>query len=220
MSDHWRSLLYPLGFIASFFFFARMILQWVASEKRGHSHTPRLFWYLSLCGNALMALHTLVQIQFPICLMQASNGVIAWRHLRPRHPLWHVVCALILSCALICGLFFLQGFWNGSQEWIRTPVMPWAQSNHTEVSVLWPVIGYTGTSLFGMRFFLQWWYIERKKALDLGPLFWWASLIGTVMALSYFIRISDWVNILGYGTGIIPYARNLVLLRRRQQNVA
>lgn len=39
---------------------ARFVLQWLATERQGHSHFPRAFWWLSLLGNALLlgyALH-------------------------------------------------------------------------------------------------------------------------------------------------------------------
>ncbi|MCC7011642.1 MAG: lipid-A-disaccharide synthase N-terminal domain-containing protein [Planctomycetes bacterium] len=36
------------------FWSARFVLQWWASERAGESHFPRLFWWLSLVGNALL----------------------------------------------------------------------------------------------------------------------------------------------------------------------
>jgi lipid-A-disaccharide synthase-like uncharacterized protein len=41
------------GFTAQFVFFLRFVVQWVVSEKRGQSHVPVSFWYLSLAGGLM-----------------------------------------------------------------------------------------------------------------------------------------------------------------------
>ena len=38
---------------------SRFVLQWWASERAAHSHFPRLFWWLSLAGNALLLAYAL-----------------------------------------------------------------------------------------------------------------------------------------------------------------
>ena len=37
----------------------RFVVQWVASERAGESHFPRMFWWLSLVGNALLLAYTI-----------------------------------------------------------------------------------------------------------------------------------------------------------------
>ncbi len=45
-----------LGFVSQAVFSSRFIVQWYASERTGHAHFPRSFWWLSLVGNiGLMA---------------------------------------------------------------------------------------------------------------------------------------------------------------------
>jgi lipid-A-disaccharide synthase len=48
----------------------------------------------------------------------------------------------------------------------------------------------------------------------LGAQFWWLSLVGDLMTLAYFTQIYDPVNIVGPALGLIPYIRNLMLLRQ------
>ncbi|MEZ5974206.1 MAG: lipid-A-disaccharide synthase N-terminal domain-containing protein [Planctomycetota bacterium] len=33
---------------------SRFVLQWLASERRGESHFPVYFWWLSLLGNGML----------------------------------------------------------------------------------------------------------------------------------------------------------------------
>ena len=38
---------------------SRFVVQWVLSEREGHSHFPRAFWWISLVGNALLLAYAL-----------------------------------------------------------------------------------------------------------------------------------------------------------------
>ena len=42
------------GFGAQAVFTARFLVQWIASERRGKSHIPLAFWYLSLLGAVML----------------------------------------------------------------------------------------------------------------------------------------------------------------------
>jgi len=44
--------------------------------------------------------------------------------------------------------------------------------------------------------------------------FWWGSLFGGLMLFAYFIWRKDIVGILGQSTGLLIYARNLILIYR------
>ena len=39
-----------IGFIGQGLFASRFIFQWIYSEKKGESHIPLIFWYLSIFG--------------------------------------------------------------------------------------------------------------------------------------------------------------------------
>lgn len=38
---------------------SRFIVQWIATERRGESHFPRSFWWISLVGNSLLLAYTI-----------------------------------------------------------------------------------------------------------------------------------------------------------------
>lgn len=62
----------------------------------------------------------------------------------------------------------------------------------------WKLIGYTGTLMFAGRWFVQFWAARRARRAVLPMLFWYMSLAGSAMTLSYFIwGKNDSVGILG-----------------------
>ena len=48
-----------LGFVAQLFFTARFLVQWIASERAGHSVIPLAFWIFSIFGGALLLVYAL-----------------------------------------------------------------------------------------------------------------------------------------------------------------
>jgi lipid-A-disaccharide synthase-like uncharacterized protein len=84
---------------------------------------------------------------------------------------------------------------------------------------LWKAIGYGGILIFGSRFFVQWLYSERHKESKVPPIFWWQSLAGTVLCLAYALRQKDSVFMAGYIFNLIPYIRNIMLIRKRNQKL-
>lgn len=88
----------------------------------------------------------------------------------------------------------------------------------TEILVL--VIGFTGQAMFFMRFFVQWLYSEKHKRSLIPTAFWYFSLAGSFMLLTYAIIKKDPVFIVGQSTGFIIYTRNLTLIKREQKEKA
>lgn len=82
---------------------------------------------------------------------------------------------------------------------------------------LWKAIGFAGIAVFGTRFIIQWIHSERHKESRIPTIFWWQSLIGTLLCLAYFLRQQDSVGILGYAFNIIPYVRNLMLVHQKKK---
>jgi lipid-A-disaccharide synthase len=212
-----RSLLYPLGFIASLFFAARFFIQWIQSEKRKESVVSSPFWHLSWIGNLMMCLHGLIQLQYPICISQTVNACIAWRNLnlmgKKILSLKTVIGVMVFLCSIVTLLFILQA--NG--DWMRPPTLPWSGKHASYASLGWHLIGFVGILLFSSRYWIQWWLAEKQRRSFLGKSFWWTSCIGALFSLTYAIRLSDPVNILGFGLGLIPYIRNLVLLKKKKE---
>ena len=83
---------------------------------------------------------------------------------------------------------------------------------------IWVAIGLLGQALFGARFIIQWIMSERVGRSIIPLPFWFCSLGGGVVLLSYAIHRQDIVFILGQGMGLIIYTRNLVLIYRESRN--
>ena len=77
----------------------------------------------------------------------------------------------------------------------------------------WTLVGYAGQGLFFGRFFAQWIASERRKRSVVPLSFWWLSLGGGAVLLAYAIHRQDPVFVVGQATGLLVYARNLMLLR-------
>lgn len=78
-TDDWRWL--ALGLAGNAFFFSRFLVQWIASERAGHSHVPHVFWYLSLVGSALLLAYALHRADPVFVLAYLPNGFVYWRNL-------------------------------------------------------------------------------------------------------------------------------------------
>jgi len=80
------------------------------------------------------------------------------------------------------------------------------------ISKTWLIIGLTGQVLFGLRFLVQWICSEIKKESHIPIVFWYFSIFGGIILLTYAIHRRDPVFILGQSTGLIVYLRNLRLI--------
>jgi len=86
------------------------------------------------------------------------------------------------------------------------------------LNTIWIVIGLLGQAMFSARFLIQWLASERVKRSIIPDLFWYFSLAGGLILFAYALHKKDLVFILGQGTGIFIYSRNLYfILRQRVQ---
>jgi lipid-A-disaccharide synthase-like uncharacterized protein len=79
----------------------------------------------------------------------------------------------------------------------------------------WAAIGFLGQAFFASRFIVQWIVSERRRESVVPMYFWYASLVGGAILLIYAIYRRDPVFIVGQGSGIVVYLRNIALVRRR-----
>ncbi len=85
---------------------------------------------------------------------------------------------------------------------------------------LWLGLGFTGQALFSMRFLIQWLSSERQRRSVIPVAFWYFSIAGGVVLLTYAIHRRDPVFIVGQLTGVFIYARNLYFISRERQAAA
>lgn len=210
-----RELLYPMGFIAAFFFSARFAIQWLYSEYKGESVVPKSFWVTSLIANILLFMHGGIQLQYHVSLVQGCNCILSWRNINLMQPesqrvgYKQVIAMLATVITLVTVYFFMQ-----SGSWFRVPVTPWQQAPE-QVPFAWHLFGFTGMLLFASRFWIQWYQAERMMKSYLSPTFWWLSITSCIIILIYCIKIGDIVNGVGPALGLIPYIRNLMLLKAK-----
>ena len=84
----------------------------------------------------------------------------------------------------------------------------------------WLIIGFVGQALFGARFIIQWVVSEKKGESTIPLAFWYCSIGGAVVLLTYAIHRQDPVFIVGQSLGSIVYIRNLILIDRKKKALA
>lgn len=84
---------------------------------------------------------------------------------------------------------------------------------------IWIGIGIIGQLAFTGRFLVQWLCSESAGKSVLPVAFWYLSLGGGLILLTYAIHRRDPVFVLGQLTGLFVYVRNLMLVRREMAHI-
>ena len=82
---------------------------------------------------------------------------------------------------------------------------------------IWLVIGFIGQTIFASRFLIQWIVSERASKSIIPNIFWWISIVGSIILLSYAIHKEDPVFIVGQSCGFLIYSRNLYFFSSNMQ---
>lgn len=83
-------------------------------------------------------------------------------------------------------------------------------------NAVWLATGFVGQAMFTMRFVVQWISSERVGRSVTPLAFWYFSLLGGLVLLSYAIYRRDPVFIAGQSLGLLVYVRNLQLITRER----
>jgi lipid-A-disaccharide synthase-like uncharacterized protein len=81
---------------------------------------------------------------------------------------------------------------------------------------LWLAIGLFGQLLFSLRFLVQWLRSEKAGRSVLPVAFWYLSIGGGLLLLTYALHQQDPVFVLGQLTGLCVYLRNLHLIHQQR----
>ena len=84
---------------------------------------------------------------------------------------------------------------------------------------VWLVIGFFGQAMFSMRFLIQWISSEKQKKSVFPVQFWYFSIAGGSILLSYAIFKQDPVFIVGQGAGLFIYFRNLYFVGKERKRL-
>ena len=83
------------------------------------------------------------------------------------------------------------------------------------VDALWVGAGLAGQAIFGARFLVQWLYSEAHGKSVIPGIFWYLSVAGGVILLSYAIHRREPVFIIGESITLMIFLRNLQMLHKR-----
>ena len=202
--------IYAIGFVAQGFFSARMLIQWILSERARRVVSPDWYWICSLVGSILLFVYGWLRDDFAIIFGQLISYYIyiwnlnikgVWR--RMRLPLRVGVIAMpVLAFGLMLHDVpaFIDSFFHNDA-----------------VSISLLIWGSAGQAIFTLRFIYQWQYSYRRHQSILPKGFWIISLVGCAIIVSYGIFRADPVLILGQSVGFFTYSRNLVLYKKSKE---
>jgi lipid-A-disaccharide synthase-like uncharacterized protein len=88
-------------------------------------------------------------------------------------------------------------------------------NNYPETIMI--VIGFGGQTLFAARFIIQWLSSENAGRSVIPVAFWYFSISGGLVLLTYAIWRQDPVIIAGQSVGVPIYARNLYFINKEKQ---
>ena len=199
--------MYVIGLIAQVFFSARMLIQWVLSEKQKRVVSPVLYWVFSLIGAYLLCIYGWLRNDFSIILGQFISFYVYIWNLNDK-GLWNrlpnVIRILLIITPIAAALFALNDFPSFINSFFQDEDIP-----------LWLIaFGSIGQIIFTLRFVYQWYYSKKFGASVLPVNFWIISLVGSLTLALYGIIRLDPILILGQSTGFIVYIRNIMIGNR------
>ncbi len=202
---------YALGFAAQLLFSARMLVQWILSEKAKRVVSPLLYWQLSILAAIIMFIYGWLRNDFAIILGQTITYFIYIYNLK----LFHSWKKLSKPFRIIIYFIPFAAFYWGLSHFQVNIQRLFHNKNIPLALLIW---GSAGQVVFTLRFIYQW-FISRKEQQSVLPLgFWIISLTGSLMIISYAIYRRDPVLFLGQFFGSAIYLRNIWLFRKQKIN--
>ncbi|MFL2643434.1 MAG: lauroyl acyltransferase [Flavobacteriales bacterium] len=195
-----------LGFIAQFFFSARVIIQWFYTEREAKVITPTIYWILSLSASLLFFMYGYFRDDFAIMFGQFIGYYIYIRNLQIQKK-WINFNLIIRQILLLLPIIIcIERAWNSNffnlEFLFYNPDIP-----------QWLLyLGIISQITFTFRYVYQWMSSEilKKSHLPLG--FWIISILGAVLIITYSIFRLDPVLFISHVAGIFMYSRNIYFI--------
>lgn len=203
--------IFAIGFSAQLLFAARMIVQWVMSEKAGKSLSPAIFWQLSILGSMVFLIYGILRHDFAIVLGQALIYFIYIRNLHLKdgwRPIPLIFRIFIITFPIITLIYLFSDTDGHLGSLLK----------NEDVSLPLQIWGSVGQVIFTFRFYIQWIDSESKNESVFTRRFWLGSLAGSLMIISYAIFRVDPVLLIGQLTGAVVYTRNLMFGKKGKEN--
>lgn len=194
---------FVLGFLAQGLFSARMLIQWILSEKAKKVVSPTIYWQLSLLASILFSIYGWLRGDFVIILGQLFSYYIYIWNLNSKNNWKKIHLAIRTVILLIPAAALCYVLYNNEVSIDRL---------FSNISLWLLLFGSAGQTIFTFRFVYQWWY-SRLRGESVLPLnFWLLSIIGSLITIAYAIFREDPVLLIGQSFGFITYSRNVWLI--------
>ncbi len=195
-----------VGFLAQGFFSARILVQWVLSERARHVLSPSLFWAFSLAGSYLFFIYGWMREDFAIVFGQFISYYVYLWNLKVK-GVWRRFPALLRFVLFVTPVVVVCFVAGHAEAFVNRFLL------NEEVPLWLLLFGSAGQVLFTLRFVYQLLYSHHKGESSLPAGFWVISLVGSLCIVSYGIIRQDIVLIVGQSFGLVAYVRNLILIR-------
>lgn len=196
-----------VGLIAQALFSGRMIVQWVMSERARKVVSPVIFWQMSMVASFLLCIYGWLGNDFVIILGQAVAYYIYIWNLYAKgswQQMHGVLRAIFLCVPMVAGVWLLAFHWDATMARLFTDA---------GIPMWLFVYGIAGQAVFSVRFIYQWLYSSRRGESVLPIGFWIISFAGSLLIIPYAVMRGKWAYLLGQVTGLIVYARNIMIAR-------
>jgi lipid-A-disaccharide synthase-like uncharacterized protein len=167
----WMVLL--LGFFSQGLFGLRLLIQLWHTEKYKTTEAPLLYWYTSLWAALLYLLYGVIRQDAVIILGQVITYFIYIRNIQLQKR-WYNAPKLLRLFYLFTPIVMLLVF-----AFSRTNLSVVSLSS----TMFW--IGFLGQLMMNMRFVVQWIYAERMSTAAFPIIFWYVSIIGSILLIIY-----------------------------------
>lgn len=199
--------IYILGFLAQALFSARILIQWILSEKAKKVVSPTIFWALSMMASYMLFIYGWLRDDFAIMLGQVISYYIYIWNLDEK-GVWKkllLIFRILLVATPLVGITYILSDW---EQFVSQCL------NNAQIPAMLVIYGSLGQIIFTLRFIYQFVYSKNHGESLLPAGFWIISLIGSLIIVSYGIIRQDPVLILGQSFGFISYTRNLIILHK------
>lgn len=203
-------LIFSIGFLSQILFSARLLVQWISSEKAGRVLSPLLFWQFSILASFLMMIYGILRNDLAIIFGQSITYGVYIRNLHFQ-GFWRKIPRSIRIAAVLFPLTAIIWLTAGDNYNFHTII------TNEDIPLLLMVWGVTSQFIFTFRFIFQWIYMEKRKKSLLPIGFWLISFVGSMMVLSYAIMRKDPVLFVGQIFGFVVYSRNILLWIRNKK---
>lgn len=196
--------IYAIGFLAQIFFSARILYQWIVTEKAKNIISPPAFWILSIFGSYLLFIYGVLRNDFAIIFGQfIAYYIYLWN--LDMQGIWKrlniVLRIILLLTPVVAAVLLMRDMDAFTSVFFR----------HKDIPLWLLIFGSAGQVLFTFRFIYQWIYSAHHHRSTLPIGFWIISLLGSGIIVAYGIFRLDPVLILGQSVGFVAYIRNIMI---------